>query len=188
MNAPTSVPVADDTSLPVKSALEEFPAQIENDTERTKSSLARLTSNSVDRLERLMSEIQEMREFLISEGERVQREIANYAQLNQTSHWPLPRSNPRRLARGRAPQSLARHILARSNFLTGARGSSGGPSGGHISEAQRMFQELLIAFSNRRAQSLESNDTATKIGNLEWAVQSILEKLRDLENEKRLGN
>ncbi len=60
--------------------------------------------------------------------------------------------------------------------------------GGHISEAQRMFQELLIAFSNRRAQSLESNDTATKIGNLEWAVQSILEKLRDLENEKRLGN
>jgi hypothetical protein len=51
-----------------------------------------------------------------------------------------------------------------------------------------MFQELAIAFSNRRAQSLESNDTATKIGNLEWAVQSILEKLRDLENEKRLGN
>jgi hypothetical protein len=84
MNAPTSAPVADDTSLPVKSALEEFPAQIENDTERTKSSLARLTSNSVDRLERLMAEIQEMREFLISEGERVQREIANYAQLNQS--------------------------------------------------------------------------------------------------------
>jgi hypothetical protein len=59
MNAPTSAPVADDTSLPVKPALEEFPAQIENDTERTKSSLARLTSNSVDRLERLMSEIQD---------------------------------------------------------------------------------------------------------------------------------
>jgi hypothetical protein len=46
-----------------------------------------------------------------------------------------------------------------------------------------MFQELLIAFSNRRAQSLESNDTATKIGNLEWAVQSILEKLRDLTEQ-----
>jgi hypothetical protein len=60
--------------------------------------------------------------------------------------------------------------------------------GGHISGGTAMFQELLIAFSNRRAQSLESNDTATKIGNLEWAVQSILEKLRDLENEKRLGN
>ena len=60
--------------------------------------------------------------------------------------------------------------------------------GGHISGGTAMFQELLIAFSNRRAQSLESNDTAIKIGNLEWAVQSILEKLRDLENEKRLGN
>jgi hypothetical protein len=46
-----------------------------------------------------------------------------------------------------------------------------------------MFQELAIAFSNRRAQSLESNDTATKIGNLEWAVQSILEKLRDLTEQ-----
>ena len=39
MNAPTSAPVADDKPLPVKSASEEFPAQIENDTERTKSSL-----------------------------------------------------------------------------------------------------------------------------------------------------
>ena len=84
MSAPTSAPVADDKTPPVKSPLEEFPAQIENDTERTKSSLARVTSNSVDRLDRLMSEIQEMREFLISEGERVQREIANYAQLNQS--------------------------------------------------------------------------------------------------------
>ena len=84
MNAPTAAPVADDKPPPVKSPLEEFPSQIENDTEQTKSSLARLTLNSVDRLERLMSEIQEMREFLISEGERVQREIANYAQLNQS--------------------------------------------------------------------------------------------------------
>jgi hypothetical protein len=36
---PTLRPVADDTSLPVKSAVEEFPVQIENDTEQTKSSL-----------------------------------------------------------------------------------------------------------------------------------------------------
>jgi hypothetical protein len=75
MNAPTSAPV--------KSALEEAPAQIEDDAERTKSLLARLTSNSIDRLEGLMVEIQEMREFLRSEGERVQREIVNYAHLNQ---------------------------------------------------------------------------------------------------------
>ena len=58
MNAPTSVLVADDKSPLVRSANEEFPTQIEEDTERTKSSLARLTLNSIDRLERLMSEIQ----------------------------------------------------------------------------------------------------------------------------------
>jgi hypothetical protein len=73
MSAPTSAPVADDKSSPAQSAVDELPVQIEDDTERTKSSLARLTSHSIDRLERLMSEIQEMREFLISEGERVQR-------------------------------------------------------------------------------------------------------------------
>ena len=94
MNTPTSAPIADDKSLPLKSPLEELPSQIENDTEQTKSSLARLTSNSVDRLERLMSEIQEMREFLVIEGERVQREIANYAQLNQND-WYLEKPHAR---------------------------------------------------------------------------------------------
>jgi hypothetical protein len=83
MNVPMSVLADDDKSPPAKSAAAKFPAQIDDDTERTKSSLARLTSNSIDRLERLMSEIQEMREFLKSEGERVQREVVNYAQLNQ---------------------------------------------------------------------------------------------------------
>jgi hypothetical protein len=77
-----SAPV-DERSLTVQSALDELPVQSEDDTERTKSSLARLTSNSIDRLERLMSEIQQMRDFLRSEGERVQREIVNYEQLNQ---------------------------------------------------------------------------------------------------------
>ena len=126
MNAPTSAPVADDKPLPVKSASEEFPAQIENDTERTKSSLARLTSNSVDRLERLMSEIQEMREFLISEGERVQREIANYAQLNQSVALAATKIKAETVGTWKAPQSLARHILARNSFPTGAKNSSGG--------------------------------------------------------------
>jgi hypothetical protein len=83
MHAPTSAPVADDKLPPVKAAVEDGPAQIEDDAERTKSSLARLTSNSIDRLEGLMVELQEMREFLRSEGERVQRELVNYAQLNQ---------------------------------------------------------------------------------------------------------
>jgi hypothetical protein len=83
MNAPTTAPVGDDKTLAAKSLLEDLPTQIEDDAERTKSALARLASNSIDRLERLMSEIQEMREFLRSEGERVQREIVTYAQLNQ---------------------------------------------------------------------------------------------------------
>jgi hypothetical protein len=82
MNVPMSVLADDDKSPPAKSAAAEFPA-IDEDTERTKSSLARLTANSIDRLEGLMSEIQEMREFLRSEGERVHREVVNYAQLNQ---------------------------------------------------------------------------------------------------------
>jgi hypothetical protein len=83
MNAPTTAPVGDDKTLAAKSLLEDLPTQIEDDAERTKSALARLASNSIDRLERLMFEIQEMREFLRSEGERVQREIVTYAQLNQ---------------------------------------------------------------------------------------------------------
>jgi hypothetical protein len=47
--------------------------------------LARMTSNSVDELEGLVSELQEVREFLKSEGERVQREIMNYTQLNRNA-------------------------------------------------------------------------------------------------------
>lgn len=62
-------------------------AQIDDDAERIRSSIARLTSNSVDELETLASdltsELRELQEYLKSEGERVQREIMNYAHLNQ---------------------------------------------------------------------------------------------------------
>lgn len=83
MNAPTCVTAVDAKSLPVKPALDEL-AQIEIGNERTKSSLAQLTSSSIEKLDELISEIQEMREFLKSEGERVQREIGNYAELSQS--------------------------------------------------------------------------------------------------------
>jgi hypothetical protein len=83
MDAPTYATVIDAKSLPVKSALDEL-AQIEIGNERTKSSLAQLTSSSIEKLDELISEIQEMREFLKSEGERVQREIGNYAELSQS--------------------------------------------------------------------------------------------------------
>jgi len=47
------------------------------DVERIRSSIARLTSNSTDELEKLMAELERMQEFLKSETGRVQREIAN---------------------------------------------------------------------------------------------------------------
>ncbi len=58
------------------------PAQIANskiaiDAERIRSSISRLTSNSTDELEKLVSKLQELQEFLKSETGRVQNEIAS---------------------------------------------------------------------------------------------------------------
>jgi hypothetical protein len=47
------------------------------DAERIRSSISRLTSNSVDELEKLSSKLQELQEFLKSETSRVQSEIGN---------------------------------------------------------------------------------------------------------------
>lgn len=46
------------------------------DVERIRSSITRLTSNSTGELEKLMAELGRLQEFLKSETERVQREIA----------------------------------------------------------------------------------------------------------------
>jgi hypothetical protein len=51
------------------------PHQLEIDAERIRSSIARLTSNSTNGLEGLMSELQELQNFLKTEVERVQGEI-----------------------------------------------------------------------------------------------------------------
>jgi putative heme degradation protein len=58
------------------------PAQIANskigvDAERIRSSISRLTSNSIDELEKLISKLQELQEFLTSETSRVQGEIGS---------------------------------------------------------------------------------------------------------------
>jgi hypothetical protein len=83
VNDATSAP-ADEKSVSVNSALQESSAQIDDgDPERLRSAVARLTSNSTDKLLTLLSSLQEVQEFLRSEGERVQREVANYAQLHQ---------------------------------------------------------------------------------------------------------
>jgi hypothetical protein len=49
--------------------------QIENKAVRIRSSIVRLTSNSIEGLESLASELQELQQFLKSETERVQNEI-----------------------------------------------------------------------------------------------------------------
>ena len=63
--------------------------QIEEDAERSRSFVARITSNSIDELGELASDLtsalQNLQEFLKSEGERVQREIRDYAHLNRTA-------------------------------------------------------------------------------------------------------
>jgi hypothetical protein len=50
-------------------------APFENHAERIKSSVARLTSSSIDELQGLVSELQKMQEFLKSEVDGVQRQI-----------------------------------------------------------------------------------------------------------------
>ena len=48
---------------------------LENNAERIRSSVARLTSSSIDELQALVSELQKMQEFLKSEVDSVQRQI-----------------------------------------------------------------------------------------------------------------
>ena len=63
--------------------------QIEDDAERSRSFVARITSNSIDEIGELASELtsalQNLQEYLKGEGERVQREIVDYAHLNRTA-------------------------------------------------------------------------------------------------------
>ena len=86
MNAPTSSAAAEksppmglnveaEIGQLVEQKIPKRPPQIEIDAERIRSSVARLTSNSIDGLEGLASELQELQEFLKSEVERVQGEI-----------------------------------------------------------------------------------------------------------------
>ena len=53
------------------------PTKMEIDAERIRSSIARLTSNSIDELEKLNSELEKLQEFLKSETARVQGEIGS---------------------------------------------------------------------------------------------------------------
>ncbi len=89
MNSPTPEDVTEKSlsaESPVDSEVKDFeqegtkPAQTAHtkvgiDAERIRSSIARLTSNSTDELEKLIVELERLQEFLKSETGRVQREI-----------------------------------------------------------------------------------------------------------------
>ena len=79
MSAPTSATAADKSEAEISNFIEPVspkrPAQIEADAERIRSSVARLTSNSIDELEGLTSELQALQDFLNAEVARVQGEI-----------------------------------------------------------------------------------------------------------------
>ena len=92
MDSPTSAPTEEKTQLNLDSTLGaelsklankssmlstplENKTPLENNAERIKSSVARLTSNSVDELQALVGELQKMQEFLKSEVDRVQIQI-----------------------------------------------------------------------------------------------------------------
>jgi dsDNA-specific endonuclease/ATPase MutS2 len=49
------------------------------------SLVQRVAGTSIQEIENLISELQALRNYLESEGERVQRELAGYAQLNQAA-------------------------------------------------------------------------------------------------------
>jgi hypothetical protein len=52
-----------------------LPTKVEHRAERIRSSVARLTSSSINELEGLTSELNALQEFLKSETDRVQREV-----------------------------------------------------------------------------------------------------------------
>jgi hypothetical protein len=79
LDAEKSLPETPDVEKEISSLIEQtIPKRsppIESEVERIRSSVARLTSNSMDGLEGLTSELQELQKFLKSEVERVQGEI-----------------------------------------------------------------------------------------------------------------
>jgi septal ring factor EnvC (AmiA/AmiB activator) len=77
MNSPTPEKVSQETTS-AKPALDSaVVAERETNVDQIRSSIARLTSNSVDDLEKLTSELEQFLEFLKSEVGRVQQDIGS---------------------------------------------------------------------------------------------------------------
>jgi hypothetical protein len=61
------------------------PQAAEQATANINSLLDRVSGSSVTEIDALIADLRNVRDFLHSEGERVQREIASYAQLSQVA-------------------------------------------------------------------------------------------------------
>jgi len=61
------------------------PQSSEQATANINSLLDRVSGSSVTEIDALIADLRNVRDFLHSEGERVQREIASYAQLSQVA-------------------------------------------------------------------------------------------------------
>jgi hypothetical protein len=64
-------------SSALQEVTEKLNSKIGVDAEQLRSAISKLTSNSVDELEKLISKLQELQEFLKSETSRVQGEIGS---------------------------------------------------------------------------------------------------------------
>ena len=64
-------------SSALQEVTEKLNSKVGVDAEQLRSAISKLTSNSVDELEKLISKLQELQEFLKSETSRVQGEIGN---------------------------------------------------------------------------------------------------------------
>jgi hypothetical protein len=88
MSAENLALAADETALSAKLDVAEIsnPApQPGGASERMTASLARQMSSADDELGKVISMLQEVREFLRSEAERLQREFSNYEQMQQSA-------------------------------------------------------------------------------------------------------
>jgi hypothetical protein len=88
MSAENSALATDETPLSAKldaAEISNLATQTGGASERMTASLAQHISNADDELGKVISELQEVREFLRSEAERLQREFANYEQMQQSA-------------------------------------------------------------------------------------------------------
>jgi hypothetical protein len=117
MDTPTSAALDEKTSSPEEPVATQpgkeksSPSSpLEISTERFNSSVARLTSNSIDELHKLASELQKMQEFLKSEVDSVQRQIESaVAGINIIVETIGPWKS---FAGSQAPPSATRNVRA----------------------------------------------------------------------------